>query len=147
MALELKSFYQTARNPQLPVYARACIFCLPSALTLRDSVARDSGTLQPFLPTRSQVNPAHTYPPRPITPAAAGQGRLPSQPIPSLHHSLSMLGQSSVLNPATRLMLWLSSSMAQNTNAIATTWGQQESTSSSVSLCSAMVWTVLAALL
>jgi hypothetical protein len=63
MALELKSFYPTARNPQLPVYARACICCLPSALTLRDSVARDSGTLQPFLPTRSQVNlPTPTRP-------------------------------------------------------------------------------------
>lgn len=100
----------------------SCMHLLPaSVLTLRDSVARDSGTLQPFLPTRSQVNPAHTYPPRPITPVAAGQGRLPCQPIPSLHHSLSMLGQSSLLNPATRLMLWLSSSIEQNTNAIATT--------------------------
>jgi hypothetical protein len=117
MALELKNFYPTARNPQLPVYARACICCLPSALTLRDSVARDSGTLQPFLPRKSIC---------PHLPAQAYHSccSWASQPIPSLHHSLSMLGQSSVLNPATRLMLWLSSSIAHHTNAIATTCGQ-----------------------
>lgn len=39
-------------------------------------------------------------------------------------HSLSILGHISVLKTEDRLMLWLSSSMAQNTRDIATTCRQ-----------------------